>query len=288
MDRNDKDGVLYVVATPIGNLEDITLRALRILKEVGFILCEDTRTTSKLLNKYQIKNKLISLHKFNEREVLDKALSLLRSNRKLALVSDAGTPLVSDPGAKLILEARKSKIKIIPIPGPSSLTSSLSICGFSLDEVMFIGFLPSSKNKRKEVLLSLKKKSKTVFIFIAPHDLKEYAMEIYEFYPDVELFFARELTKIHEESWQGSIKDFLDQIRDKKIKGEIVIGLNFAYLEKETNNLQVDNEVIIKEMKNYIDRGHSLKEASKLLGKKSNISSRALYNLYISKLSQVR
>lgn len=284
MNRNDKDGVLYVVGTPIGNLEDITFRALRILKEVDFILCEDTRTTSKLLNKYQIKTRLISFHKFNENQVLNKILSNLKNNKKLALVSDSGTPLISDPGSKLVLEARKNNIKLIPIPGPSSLTSSLSICSFNLKEFLFIGFLPSNKNQRKEVLLSLNKKSEIAFVFIAPHDLEKYISEIYNLYPDIEVFFARELTKIYEESWQGAIKDFLCFIKYKKFKGEIVVGLNFSSLNNNQNNLKIDKEIILKEMKNHIYNGHSLKDASKKFAKEYNLSSKTLYKMYLEAL----
>ena len=141
------NGVLYVVATPIGNLEDITLRALRVLKEVDYILCEDKRITSKLLNKYAIKSTLIKYHKFNEQKESENILSLLNSGKKIALVSDAGTPLISDPGESLIYEALKNRIKVSPIPGPSSLTSALSLCPFASLEFLFIGFLPHKKSK---------------------------------------------------------------------------------------------------------------------------------------------
>ena len=276
-----KEPVLYVVATPIGNLEDITLRALRVLKEVDFILCEDKRITSRLLNKYKIKSTLIKYHKFNERQELSNILSLLKNGKSIALVSDAGTPLVSDPGSSLIQEALKNKITVSSIPGPSSLTSALSLCPFYTDEFLFLGFLPDEKSKRKKIIASLKDKTSFAVLFIAPHDVKRYSNEIYEVYPDIDVYYARELTKVYEESWTGKIKTLLEDLEKKKLKGEIVLGLYFDSNNNGTNGVTLSNTEIINKMKAYIENGHSLKETSKIFSKELNLSSKCLYDLYI-------
>ena len=221
-------GILYVVATPIGNLEDITLRAIRILKEADFILCEDKRQTVKLLNKYEIKSKLISFHKFNEEKIQNEVLSLLNSGKSLALVSDAGTPLISDPGSKLVLACHENKIKVISIPGSSSLTGALSVSGLDLKEFLFVGFLPGKKSKRKRLIASFNERSKNVVLFVGPHDFKKYINEIYEIFSDINVFYGRELTKIHEESWFGNIKELISNLNEFKAKGEIIFCLQIV------------------------------------------------------------
>ena len=279
MDRNNTSGILYVVATPIGNLEDITLRALRILKEADYILCEDKRVTLKLLNRHSIKTNLITLHKHIEYNKTSQVISLLNNGEDIALVSDAGNPLISDPGSKLISEASKNKIKIITIPGPSSITSALSICPIPFDNFLFIGFLPDKKNKRNELLSSLHTKSDLVVIFIAPHDLKKYTEEINFLYPNIKLFFARELTKIYEETWHGNIKEFIKYAETKKLKGEIVLCLDFS--KDRTSNQKKDKATILKTIQTKLQAGSSLREASKEIGKTFNISSNSIYNMYI-------
>lgn len=277
----NKYGTLYVIATPIGNLEDITLRAIRTLKEVDFILCEDKRVTVKLLNRYQIKTNLMTLHKFNESKSQEQILTYLQSGKNLALVSDAGTPLVSDPGLKLISFLRINNIKIVPIPGPSALTSALSICPLPVDKFLFVGFLPDEKLKRWEMISTLSSKSKNIILFIAPHDLNKYLKEIYSLYSDAEVFFARELTKVYEESWFGKIKDLIDKVENKKIKGEIVLFLSF-----NDKNLMVSDSELIRRLKSLIKSGQSLKAASKLLSKEFNLSSKKLYDMYLRAVSR--
>lgn len=273
-----RTGFLYVVATPIGNLEDITLRALRILKEVDYILCEDKRVTVKLLNKYNIKSKLISFHKFNEIKTIIEIICLLKDGNNIALVSDAGTPLISDPGRELISALKKENIKIIPIPGACSLTTALSVLPMAFNEFLFLGFLPPEKNKRHKILSSIKRRAKNIILFIAPHDLKKYLNEIFNLYPDVSLSYARELTKIYEEIWHGKIKDLVGVCHGKPLKGEIILGINF---DNEDKNTSLSNEEIIKIMKDHIEKGFSLKDASKQIGKEFTISSNKLYDLYI-------
>ena len=272
-----------MVATPIGNLEDITLRAIRILKEANFILCEDKRVTSRLLNKYQIKSKLIAFHKFNESKLIEDILSLLSAGKNIAMVSDAGTPLISDPGSSLVSKLYEKNVNVIPVPGPSSLTTALSICPFKTDEFLFLGFLPDKSSKRKEIISSLSKRSKLVVLFIAPHDLSKYLKEINEFYPSLVISYVRELTKIYEESWVGNIKELLNISEKKKIKGEIVLFLHFGEQSKKIENNHSNNIQIISQMKDYIAKGYSLKETSKYFSQEFNLSSKKLYDMYIKR-----
>ena len=277
-------GILYIVATPIGNLEDITLRALRVLKDVDYILCEDKRITTRLLNKYQIKKKLISFHKFNEIKELAYIMSLLASCKKIALVSDAGTPLISDPGLTLISTLQNKNVQIVPVPGASALTTALSLCPFDCKEVLFLGFLPKDKSKRKKIIYSLKKKSVCVVLFVPPHDFKKYLNEIYDTYPNVEVFYAKELTKIHEEYWSGKIKDLINRIETwegKSLRGEFVLLLYFNSDSEETKEVTLSKGVIIEKIRNYIQKGFSLKEASKILSDELNVSRKHLYDLYV-------
>lgn len=274
-------GTLYVIATPIGNLEDITLRALRVLKEVDVILCEDKRVTTKLLNKYEIKSNLIGFHKYNEQKLINHILSILQSGKNVAIVSDAGTPLVSDPGLDLISFLRENNITVVPIPGPSALISALSICPLKVNEFLFIGFLPENKMEREKLISSFNERANMVILFIAPHDFNKYLKEIYNIYPSIEVFYARELTKFYEENWLGSIKDLLDSVEKKKLKGEIVLCLNFTSKDENNKNLVKDNKEIINNIEGYIANGYSLKEASKLLAKHHKLSSKDLYGLYL-------
>ncbi len=274
-------GALYVVCTPIGNLEDMTLRSIRTLKEADFILCEDKRVTQKLLNRYEIKTKLISFHRHNERDEVKNIISSLKTGKNIALVSDAGSPLISDPGCDLISAAYKNGIKVISIPGASALISALSICPIKFTEFTFLGFLPDKASKRNDLISSLGKNYSVVILYIAPHDLKKYIKEIYDQYPTINIFHTRELTKIYEESWYGKIKDFLGLIEKRELKGEMVLVLDFQEI-KSNKTRKSDNE-IIGEMKNYISKGASLKEVSKLCAKEYDLSKKDLYNMYIKK-----
>ncbi len=278
--NGESSPILYVVATPIGNLEDITFRAIRILEEVDFILCEDKRITIRLLNKYEIKTKLISFHKHNETEEAKNITSHLKSGKNVALVSDAGSPLISDPGCELILEAYKNNIKIISIPGPSALISALSVCPIKFNEFTFLGFLPDKISKRNGIISSLYKNHSTVVLYIAPHDFKKYIKEIYSHYPNINIFYARELTKIYEESWHGKIKDLLDLLEKKELKGEIVLVLDF---QKHGDKTNITEKEVINEMRKNIESGKSLKETSKLFAKEYDLSSKTLYDMYIKK-----
>lgn len=215
-------GTLFIVATPIGNLQDITLRAIETFKNVKTIACEDTRVTSILLNKFDIKKPLITLNEFNEENVLYETLSILKT-ADVALVSDAGTPLISDPGYRLVAEARKRGVKVIPIPGPSAVISALSASGLPTDKFFFLGFLPKTKSKAVKNLEMVKNLKTTVVLYESPHRIIETLELIYELYGDVEVTVARELTKMHEEIYSDVITKLLEDYKNKRPKGEFVL-----------------------------------------------------------------
>jgi len=222
---------LYIVATPIGNLEDITLRALRILKEVDFVLCEDTRMTRKLLDKYKIKTPTVSYHSFSGKYKTDKILELLKDGKNLALVSDAGTPTISDPGFQLVIGVKQelgNEVKIIPIPGPSAVITALSVSGLPADQFLFLGFLPHKKGRQtllKEAMVS----ERTVVFYESPHRVLK-TLELLKKQLEVsgqknrKIVIARELTKIYEEIVSGDISEVINHfiVNPIKVKGEFV------------------------------------------------------------------
>lgn len=214
--------MLYIIATPIGNLEDVSLRTLRILKEVDLILCEDTRVTRKLLSHYEITKPLISYHQHSRLTKLEYILRQLKQAKELALVSDAGTPSISDPGAKLInyLIEMLPDIKIVSIPGPSALTTALSISGFSADKFVFLGF-PPKKKKRKKFFQEIVDSKYTVVFYESPHRIIKTLEELPKI--DSRVMVGRELTKKFETIYRGKIKQVIEQIKKDKIKGEFVV-----------------------------------------------------------------
>jgi len=216
---------LYIVATPIGNLEDISLRALRILKEVDLILCEDTRVTKKLLDRYQIKKPLLSYHQHSKLQKVDYIISLLKEGKNLALVSDSGTPGVSDPGNKLVEEVINrigKKVKIIPIPGPSALTCAASVSGFPMEKFLFLGFLPKKK-KRKKVLKEIVDSKYPIIFYESPYRIIKTLKELEEMNKELEVVVCRELTKKFEITYRGKIGGVIKEIEKDKTKGEFVV-----------------------------------------------------------------
>ena len=209
-----------MVATPIGNLEDITLRALRILKEVDLIAAEDTRHTRKLLTHFGISTPTLSYYKEKEQERAAVIINKLHEGQNIALVSDAGTPGISDPGSILVQKAAVEKIRIEPIPGPSSLTAALSVAGISDNSFVFLGFAPSRKKQRQDLLLSLCGEKRHLVFFEAPHRLQSFLKDCYEILGDRLIFWCRELTKMHEELTRDYLSSVLAHCKDKKIKGE--------------------------------------------------------------------
>lgn len=276
---NQEDiGVLYVVATPIGNLEDITLRAINILKEVDLIAAEDTRHTLKLLNHLEISKPLISYHRHNE-DVKSKVLiEKLEEGQNIALVSDAGTPGICDPGHEIIKECIDRNIEIIPIPGACAMVNALICSGLDTSEFTFLGFLPLNKKSRKEKLNEIKNAKNTIIIYEAPHKLKTTLLDLKEIVEDRKIVLAREITKIHEEFVRGKIDDIIN-IADN-IKGEIVI-----MIEKNENiqnyNEDFTNISLEEHYKMYERQGLDKKEIIKKIAKDRKVSKNEIYQKFI-------
>jgi 16S rRNA (cytidine1402-2'-O)-methyltransferase len=216
-------GDLYVVATPIGNLEDLTFRALRTLGEASVIVCEDTRRTRKLLNKYSIKKKLISYYHPKESQKIPQIISLLKQGKDVALVADSGTPGISDPGYPLIREAITQGIKIIPIPGPAAITAALSVAGLPTHRFLFLGFLPPKKEATKKLLVSLKNEKATLVFYLPTRKLLSFLDLTRETIGNRQIVIAREMTKIYEEFLRGTTEELLKKLEEKKLKGEATV-----------------------------------------------------------------
>ena len=216
-------GILYIVSTPIGNLEDITLRALRILKDVDLIAAEDTRHTSHLLKHHGIHTPLTSYFEGNELKKKEFILFKLKHGDRIALVSDAGTPGISDPGFRLIQRAIENQIPVVPIPGPSALISALSVAGLPTDAFLFKGFLPHKSKKRQDLLKQLEEVRETLIFYESPHRVSETLKDILQTLGDREMVLARELTKVYEEVLRGRVSEILSQIAERKLKGEITL-----------------------------------------------------------------
>ncbi len=216
-------GCLYLVATPIGNLEDITLRALRVLKEADLIACEDTRQTQKLLNHYGIRKRLVSYHEHNEVTRAPELVIELEQGAKAALVSDAGTPLISDPGHRLVTLCLRHRIPVVPVPGPSALVAALAASGMPTQEFSFVGFLPARAGERRKSLLVLAAEPRTLVFYEAPHRLEETLQDALEVFGARPAVIAREVTKLHEEFLRGTLQELLEQISRRPPRGEITL-----------------------------------------------------------------
>lgn len=214
--------MLYVVATPIGNLEDITLRAIRILKEVNYIFAEDTRVTKKLLSHLSISNTVYRYDEHSKHHQIENVMSLLRDGKTVALTTDAGTPCISDPGFELVDAALKEGIRVVPIPGASSMTAAASVAGISARRMAFEGFLPKKKG-RQTLLKQLKEDERTIVIFESPHRIEKTLQDIETFMGVKEVVIIREITKIYEEIIRGTTTELIKQLKEKPIKGEIVL-----------------------------------------------------------------
>ena len=271
------NGKLYIVATPIGNLEDITLRALKVLKEVDLIAAEDTRNTLKLLNYYEINKPLMSYHRHNEDGKSDYLINKLNNGENIALVSDAGTPGISDPGEVVIKKAIEENIEIIPVPGACAAINALVCSGLNTSEFVFLGFLPLNKKLRKEKLNEIKDESKTIILYEAPHKLKNTLEDLKEILETRKVVLARELTKIHEEFIRGDIKEILK--KSENLKGEIVIIIEGAEkTEKENmlNNLSLEEHYLY-----YENLGFEKKDIIKKIAKDRNVSKNEIYMYFI-------
>jgi 16S rRNA (cytidine1402-2'-O)-methyltransferase len=221
-------GTLFIVATPIGNLEDVTLRALRVLKEVEAVACEDTRQTVKLLNAYDIRKRLISYFQPRERQRVPEIIALLKAGKDVALVSDAGTPGISDPGFPLIREALKEGMNVVPIPGPSALAAALSAAGLPTHRVLFAGFPPPKKEATRKLLASLKDEEATLVFYLPVRRIPDFLAAILEILGDRRIVIARELTKIYEEFLRGTASELIELAKARGFKGECTILVHGA------------------------------------------------------------
>ena len=272
-------GKIYLVATPIGNLEDITLRALRVLEEVDLIAAEDTRNTLKLLNHYEIKKPLISYHRHNEEIKVDNLIEKLKNGENIAIVSDAGTPGISDPGEVIVKEAIKSNIDVIPIPGACAAINALIASGLDTKEFTFIGFLPLNKKLRKEKLEEIKNETRTLIIYEAPHKLKNTLQDLKEVVENRNIVLARELTKIHEEFIRGRIDEIIEKCEN--LKGEMIILIEGA--EKRKEKIVLNNLALEEHYKYYENQGFDKKEIIKKISKDRGVNKNEIYQKFINK-----
>jgi 16S rRNA (cytidine1402-2'-O)-methyltransferase len=267
-------GILYIVATPIGNLEDITLRALRVLRDVDVIAAEDTRHTQILLSHYNIQTPLTSYHEHNEKTKAQELVSRLVRDQDIALVSDAGTPAISDPGFRLVVQAIGAGIRIIPIPGASALTAVLSASGLSTDRFVFEGFLPAKKKQRRERLRTLRHETRTLIFYEAPHRLKDALDDIDELLGKREAVLAREVSKIHEEFLRGPVSKLVQAIGGGEVRGEVTLIISGSAGESRANEDLLKTE--IRELKG---QGLRIKEIAEILGEKFGYPKKDIYRL---------
>tara|TARA_B110000881_G_C18587639_1_gene525842 strand:- start:1616 stop:2458 length:843 start_codon:yes stop_codon:yes gene_type:complete len=262
---------LYVVSTPIGNLDDITLRSLDVLKNSDIILCEDTRRSLKLLNHFKIKKKLVSYHKFNEKRELNKIIEHLNKDKILSLISDAGTPTLSDPGQLLIKECIKKNINIFPIPGASSITASMSISGFE-DKFIFYGFLPKTEKELEKILINLKNFDFSLIFFVPGIKINFYLKSFKKHFSGRDIVIAREITKMHETFYRESLNTM--ELFNAPLKGELTVVIS------KNNN---KNQIVVKsDIKNqaveYLKK-YSLKDVVELISKKEKIAKKVVYSI---------
>ena len=268
----DNEIGLYLVSTPIGNLKDITLRAIETLKKSSFILCEDTRVSKILLDKYQIKSQLISNHKFNESKNLNKIIDHLKSGKIISLISDAGTPSISDPGAILVNECVRNNIKITPIPGPSAVATAVSISGFS-EKFIFLGFLPEKKKALLNIFDKISKFDETCVFFISAKKVNKIIPDLKKNFTGRKIIFCREISKIYEEFIRKNVDDL--GIFDKELKGELTIVISEKKIRK--NNSQELSESDINIIRKLINK-LTVKEITDIISLNNEISKKKIYD----------
>ena len=275
--REPENSVLYLVGTPIGNLDDISTRALKILKEVSLIACEDTRQTKKIMRRFKISNKLISLNKHNSKRKLPTIINYLNEEKSVALVSDAGMPTICDPGEDIVKIVKSEGYDVVCIPGPCAALTALVSSGMPSSSFVFLGFLPKKKIDREKIFLEINQSKKTIILFESPHRLKNLLKELLAFCGgEREIEVNRELTKIYEEHIGNNINQVISFFKDKEVIGEITIVIKGI---QESKNLNLNNLSLKKELKDLIQAGLSLSEASKYLAKKNGLKKSEIYNL---------
>ena len=265
---------LYIVSTPIGNLDDITLRAIEVLKNSDIILCEDTRRSLKLLNHFKINKKLISYHKFNEKKELNSIIKYINQGKILSLISDAGTPALSDPGRLLIENCIKNKIKIVPIPGVSSITASMSISGFK-DQFLFYGFLPKTEKELEKTLSTLGLYTFSQIFFIPAIKINFYLKKFKKFFAGRRILIAKEISKIHESFFRDEIEKI--NMFKTSIKGELTVVIS----EKNTKDKYLDENKIIKKARMYLKK-YSLKDVVELIFETEKINKKKIYQICLN------
>ena len=274
MDKNKEQIItpgLYLVSTPIGNMEDITLRALNILKKSDIILCEDTRRSGKLLSYFQIESTLLSYHKFNEKKVSNKIIDSIRKNKVVSLISDAGTPTISDPGMILVNKCVEENLKVYPIPGSSAVTSAVSASGFS-DQYLFYGFLTKKENELKNVLKSLSNLDYSIVLFIPASKINFYISKFKKYFFDRKIVIAKEMTKIHEEFIRSKVETIKNL--SESLKGELTVVLSKKI--KEKNVKQEITESVKVEIKKMLKK-YSHKDTVEFIAKKENLPKKMIY-----------
>ena len=275
MDKNKQQTVnpgLYLVSTPIGNMEDITFRALNILKKSDIILCEDTRRSGKLLSHFQIKNKLLSYHKFNEKKVSNKVIDFIKENKVISLISDAGTPSISDPGMVLVNKCAEENLIVYPIPGSSAVTAAVSVSGFC-DKYLFYGFLTKKENELNNVLKKLCDLNYTIVFFVPASKINFYILQFKKYFFDRKIVIAKEMTKIHEEF----IRDKVESVEklSENLKGELTVVLSEKI--KEKNIRKEINESVKIEIKKMLKK-YSHKDVVEFISKKEDLPKKVIYN----------
>ena len=274
-------GKLYLVATPIGNLEDITFRAIKVLKDVDIIAAEDTRHTLKLLNYYEISKPLISYHRHNEGTKSEILINKLLEEKNIAIVTDAGTPGISDPGEEIVKEAIKNNIEIVPIPGACALINALISSGLNTKEFAFYGFLPLNKKNRKNVIERIKKEDKTVIIYEAPHKLIKTLEDILENIGNINCVLAKEITKIHEKFIRSNINDLIENLNEENIiKGEYIILLDLNFNKNKDEDVILE-KTIEEQYEYYKNKGMEKKDIIKQIAKNKNVSKNEIYQMFL-------
>jgi len=272
-EKEISSGILYIVSTPIGNLEDITLRALRVLKEVDLIAAEDTRRTRHLLSHYQIHKPLISYHGHSRRGREESLLRELRNGRSVALVTDAGTPGISDPGEHLVRSAVQESIPLVPVPGPSALVAALSVSGLPTESFLFYGFLPSKVKARQKFLLSLRERPETLIFYESPRRLRSFLEDANAILGERQIVVAREMTKIFEEVYRGTIPEVLGEFQEEEVKGEVTL-----VVEGCTSPPKAEVASIAEALQTYSrELGLSMKEAVERVAEELGVSKREVY-----------
>ena len=275
-------GKLYLIATPIGNLEDITYRAVKILEEVDIIAAEDTRHSLKLLNHLEISKPMISYHRHNEDLKSPELIKLLKEGKNIGLITDAGTPGISDPGEEIVKEAIKNNIEIIPIPGACALINALIASGMGTKEFSFYGFLPLDKKLRKEKLEDISKQNKTIIFYEAPHRLEKTLNELKNVFGNINIVVAKELTKIHETFYRGTIEEVLEKLGE--IKGEYIIIFEMhAKTDKQVQIEELNQMTLDEQYEYYKNTGLTKKEIIKQIAKNNNVPKDTIYKKFLNK-----